>query len=939
MNAETNAEMKSAGSFTISAWTFDRGNGITFYNPEVYGDYRDKYPELVVGDGGQAPWAIEYDVNFPVDATYTLFVHYSSPGERPIEVWLDGRRIGTCCGRITGNPPPYMDRHPVHDRPRDATGFHGLEWEEGCKLPAKAGKRTLKFTCQGMPPRLNALRIESPVAFPEGWRLAEREPNLQRMDPKCRRMFLPPGAVNVAALKAALTDVTADFGSQYPRGAQYLKKLAELETRQRAAKEAAPAQQEEIPSEQQGLSTEQQEIEAQLHMLQCEAMLAHPAMKFDRLLFLKQVHRGVSIYTGHAADGGPGGNLCVLSPVSPNGQVTELVPEMAGGIFGRFDLSFDAAKIAFCYTKEGGQYRIYEIDVDPKTGMRVPGKGVRQLTFGGEKEAETMRLFEGGDAGRGYDDMDPCYMPNGKIMFSSTRAHRCVLCAPQTASTMHVMDGDGTNMRCISAGQVNELAPCLMDDGRVAYTRWEYVDKGFGNAQSLWMVRPDGSGSDHLYKNTVVRPGAMIHVRSVPDSRQFVTIGVGHHGGLAGPVLLVDTGRNRRDSKAMTNLTPEISYPGLYPMKGKAGAGWFREPHPFSEKFFLISHNAPPAGETKRFGLYMLDCWGNRAKLYDDPEISCFQPTPMRPRQRPTEIPSVAKRRPALEEDVPATLFVRDVYQGLKGIERGRVRYLRVMEAQTLSWEQAYRGEGGPGMQRAVVSYAADPAIKKTFGIATVHEDGSVFFKGPTEKNLFFQALDENYMELQRMRTFINLMPGEHRSCIGCHELRTEAPNLITANAMALDLPAETLTPQPGDTGPRTIHYARDVQPIWDKYCVRCHSGVEPQGKLDLTGTLTAQFNVSYESLMQKHLVSYLQGGFGSANLPAEPPMTFGSHQSELIKQLRKAPCNVDMTREEFIRIVTWIDANAPFYGTHEGRKGIQWKDQPDFRPTPLVGK
>ena len=290
----TSAEAKPAGQFKISAWTFDRGNGWTIYNPELYGDYRDKYPELVVSDGGQSPWQIEYDINFPVNATYTLHVHYSSPAKRPIEVWLDGRRIGTCCGRMTGNPPPYPDRHPVHHRPRDATGFHGLEWEEACKLPAKAGKRTLKFTCQGKPPRVSALKFDSPVAFQKEWKLAKREPNLERMDPKCRRIFLPVGAVNVAALKAALTDMTAEFGAQYPGGPQHLKKLAELEAKQKAAKGAAPEQ--------------QQKIEDQLQSLQREAMLTHPDLKFDRLLFLKQTHRAVSIYTGHASDDSPGGN-------------------------------------------------------------------------------------------------------------------------------------------------------------------------------------------------------------------------------------------------------------------------------------------------------------------------------------------------------------------------------------------------------------------------------------------------------------------------------------------------------------------------------------------------------------------------------------------------------------------------------------------------------
>ena len=117
------AGAKPAGSFQISAWTFDRGNAKVFANPDIYGDYRDKFPELVTGDGGELSWAVEYDVAFPVDATYTLHAHYGSAEPRPIEVWLDDRRVGTCCGRITGNTPPYPDRHPQHNRPRDAEGF------------------------------------------------------------------------------------------------------------------------------------------------------------------------------------------------------------------------------------------------------------------------------------------------------------------------------------------------------------------------------------------------------------------------------------------------------------------------------------------------------------------------------------------------------------------------------------------------------------------------------------------------------------------------------------------------------------------------------------------------------------------------------------------------------------------------------------------------
>jgi hypothetical protein len=242
-------------------------------------------------------------------------------------------------------------------------------------------------------------------------------------------------------------------------------------------------------------------------------------------------------------------------------------------------------------------------------------------------------------------------------------------------------------------------------------------------------------------------------------------------------------------------------------------------------------------------------------------------------------------------------------------------------------------------MQASAASYGGDVAIKKVHGIATVRDDGSACFTVPARKNVFFQALDEDHMELQRMRTFINLMPGENKSCIGCHELRRKAPHFRRVGPQAMDHPVQALYPQPGDTGPRTIHYALDVQPILDKHCLGCHSGKEPKGELDLTGELTRLWNRSYENLMKKRLVSFLEGGFGSANVPAEPPLTFGSHRSRLVERIRQEPCKGDLTREEFIRIVTWIDANAPYYGTHRGKKNLKWRGDPDFRPLPLAAK
>ena len=198
------------------------------------------------------------------------------------------------------------------------------------------------------------------------------------------------------------------------------------------------------------------------------------------------------------------------------------------------------------------------------------------------------------------------------------------------------------------------------------------------------------------------------------------------------------------------------------------------------------------------------------------------------------------------------------------------------------------------------------------------------------------------------MRTFINLMPGENRSCVGCHEFRRKTPHMRgSARPRAMAQGPVALRPQPGDAGPRAVHYPRDVQPVLDRRCIRCHSGEEPEGNLVLTGEPEGRyFNRSYEALTEfdketkKRYVSYLwTSNFGSSHVPLEPPLSFGSHRSPLVEQIRKEPCKAGMTREEFIKIVTWIDANAPFYGTHAGKKHIKWRGEPDFRPMPLAAR
>jgi len=905
-----------AGSFEINAWAFDRGNAQVYPNPE-----EDAHVRLLVGDGCESPWVVEYDVDFPVAATYTLHVRYASAESRPVDVLLDGRSLGKCCSEATSTLPLPVGQ-PEHPWKRGAA-----KWEEVCRFSVTEGKHTLKLTRKGPPPYVIALRFQSPAAFPKGGKPAgpSAQGSISSIEARRGTASLPPGSVNIATLRLALVDMIAEFGPQYIKGPQYLRQLTDLEKRQNAARGGTPQQ--------------KQESEDALKLLRREAMLSHPLLKFDKLLFVKRMtYTSSHIYSDHW-DGSRkmGGNLCILSPVAPDGNITELAPELTGGLFGHFDLSFDAKKVVFAYKRAPDKgYRIFEVGID--------GSGLRQLTSDADDEPEAIgrRTYR-------YEDLDPCYLADGKIMFTSTRSKRRVFCFPSTVASLFVMDGHGKNRRCVSGGPVNEFVPCLMGDGRVLYTRWEYVDKGFGNVQSLWSMRPDGSASAHVYKSYVAQPAGMIDARRIPGSSRIVTIAVPHCGLSVGPVIVVDNRVTQRKQQAMTNITPEIGYPDMFAKKETRRFGYFKEPYPLSEKLFLVSHNpSEKENEPAGYGIYVLDWWGNRAELYRDGDISCFQPVPLRPRPMPTQIPSVADMDETIaannetNKEKPATLFMQDVYRGMTGIERGRVKYLRVMEAEALSWDDSWRADrqqDGAGLQAAAVSFKGDVGIKRVHGVVKVHEDGSACFTVPVDTNLFFQALDEEYMELQRMRTFVNLRPGETRSCIGCHELRRNAPELRDAHPLALEHPVQALLAQPGDAGPRTVHYARDVQPILDKRCIGCHGGRKPQGELALTGEPTTLWNRSYENLINKHLISNLNGGHVAANVPDTPPLAFGSHRSKLVTRIRKDPCKANLTGEEFIRIVTWIDANAPYYGTHEGKKNLKWKDEPDFRPLPLVRK
>lgn len=729
---------------------------------------------------------------------------------------------------------------------------------------------------------------------------------------------------------------------------------------------------------------------------------------FDKVLFVKRfTYTANHYYTQHLnSDWTPGGNICTYD--LKTGEVEELVPELEGGVFGRFDLDFDARYIVFAWKKgEWEGYRLYEIEVDPKSGKRIGD--LKQLTFPQKDEAELILKYgtkraDGGawDYHHGTEDMDPCYMPDGNIIFVSTRCQYSTLCdAPDVfaTTTLFKMNRDGSNMQQLSFGSLNEFTPVVLPDGRIMYSRWEYVDKGAVSTKCLWAIRPDGSGSVEVYGNDIASPTTMIQARPLPEKTgEYIMLGTPHcPQNQVGTVIKLDMSKNIRTTEPMTYVTKEIDIkyePGfdffidnewVNDRSGKQGR-LFSDPYPVTENLFLASRKLPGTQwqDAKAYDLVWLDRNGNETPVYKDSEISCFHPFPLKTRKRPPVLPSVLNKE--LANRGLATCIVTDVYHGLENLERGTVKFIRILEQVPRPWAARRFWDGDSyDQQHATITKDTHLGLKVQHGVVPVEEDGSAHFYVPADKNIFFQALDENYMAVQTERTFVNYKPGERSSCIGCHETPNSSPmNFAKSYPIALKRKPSKIGPQLGEvTGQRPLDYANDVQPVWNKYCIECHSGENPIGGLNLSGKETEHFSVSYESLIEArrnekgHSVCksgevpenmfgrkrgdlLLAGPTIGENHPKDrnvaymPAKSFGSHTSILVamlapgkvklaepenakraKELAEIHKEIKLSKEELLKVSNWVDTNAQFYGMYWGRKNMRYKDHPNYRPKP----
>lgn len=650
------------------------------------------------------------------------------------------------------------------------------------------------------------------------------------------------------------------------------------------------------------------------------------------------------------------------------------------GFIGKISLSFDARKILFDFRQDPGSgFRIWEVNTD--------GTGLRQVSFPPPDEAEKVARWH---PSWHTDDIHPCYLRDGKIIFSSTRSEHTVLCGGSgslVAPVLHRMDADGTHVEQLSRSPVSEFCPVILDDGRVMYHRWEYIDKGARVAKTVWTMNPDGSRPQELYGLADDDTTVYMYPQPLPgSSHRFVCVGTCHYpqGGCLGPILLVDFGKGVRVRGAdpdeadyvqwdarfpVVNITPHVfierrSEPGWYFLdqegrcvvdKNGQQGHLYTHPYPVSDREFLVSYKVNPADHYKdvanAYALYSIDVDGQHRFVHADASLSCWHPTPLVARRLPPAVQPV--RAPDHAASDQALCFLTDVYQGMQAVERGAVKWLRINEALPRYWSTGRRWN--PSLSSSSWKGALWPRVQ--WGVVPVEADGSAHFVVPANRSIFFQALDKDFRELQRERTYVNYMPGEVRSCTGCHgQPNWTASAHAPATPLALLRAPSVPQPQPCDLvenggdgrAGQVIHYPTDIQPIFDAKCVSCHGASEPAGGLRLTGEITLFYNTSYEELSKRQLAgpmipeftSFLWGDRGNYNGAYLPPRSLGCPTSTLIDVLTNSahPKNAKddhsrmLTERELMVLSRWVDTNYQFYGSYFGRQHPQW-----VNPDPAV--
>jgi hypothetical protein len=653
--------------------------------------------------------------------------------------------------------------------------------------------------------------------------------------------------------------------------------------------------------------------------LRRKMILSHPALDFERILInrnppTRYSHNGDQHLGRHSRIGK---GLTILSDWKSDD--IKVAPMLKGklpeGAVRNPDLHYDAKKVAFAFcdhTRKGQKrYFLYEAALD--------GSWMRQLTGTNRDKFETWD----DRATVIIEDNDPCYLPDDEIIFITTRCQsfgRCHGGRYNPAWTLHRCDKNGDKITQLSFANENEYEPSVLNDGRIVFTRWEYTNRHEMFFHMLWACRPDGTNVTHFFGNDMLHPMMMVEAVAIPGTHRVATTAQGHHSYNTGTTVILDTNIGENTEDAIQHMTPETPY------SESPGGGWpsphYSHPYPINEELFLASRanhkvhkqgQVPPVADR---AIYLIDPLGGREMIYEDPEVASFSPIAIRKRKRPPVMPTMV--RPNAPDY--GTVFLQNAYLTRKEndpngvIKPGMIKAVRIIALGVQ-----------PRARRTACSMLVPVEIpKKVIGTVPVDETGSAYFKAPARTSLQIQTLDKNGMAILTEKSLFYLQPGENRSCVGCHEPEGSSP-IVSAIAKLRRLRPVDLKPAAGPDYPGGLSFMRTVQPVLDRYCIKCHGlgeGKDPKGEKIKLIHDGQQWPQSFKALVAlgDHKVGLKRYMGGNENHKPEDnniskPRRFFAFRNQVSHMLVKNHGKCNMDKDSYMRIIEWLDVNAQCYG------------------------
>ncbi|MCC7478690.1 PD40 domain-containing protein [bacterium] len=447
--------------------------------------------------------------------------------------------------------------------------------------------------------------------------------------------------------------------------------------------------------------------------------------------------------------------------LDPDGTLTQLLA-ISDRPMQDLEVSFDASRVMFTMREFGGDdLELFEMNID--------GTNLTQLTF------------------NEYDDGEPTYLPDGRVLFTSERfGVGDFYDSGSQVPQLFVLDRFTGEERLVHIASDGCFNPIVAHNGQLYFVSWDTRINIQGprfNRFTIWRMDPDGTDAfpvfgSHIARDNVdcfidVRERADHHLLCVHTNFDIPGIGRAHHENYgAGSILDVDPLGNP-DFPTYRYLTPrEIVDSGPENTLGR-----YKFPVELPGGDILVSYATGDVWEdhgdendvVPDFGLYVMDgSTGELTKVCDGAGIWEIGGMPLLQRQVPPVIPD-STLRPGVEawgEFACMDIFDRngDMRQGHPKPEDGpwKVRVFQALKTRGIPTGDPDRLEFDHGN---FTPMAEGPMI----GEYPVAEDGSFRIRIPADTPITWELVDGRGRVAVRERMFNMVRPGETRTCAGCH--------------------------------------------------------------------------------------------------------------------------------------------------------------------------